>query len=224
MRNKLLCGVAAVAITAVIGANDVAAQPAGLFNWSGFYVGGHLGGGQARFDATIIGPGVTTFNADNKPSGIVGGAHVGQNWQMNTFVYGWEADISATDWQKSALGAANSQRLVTDVKLLASLRARLGMSFDRTLFYATGGLAYIRSKFSVFTPSNAVNGKFNKFGGVAGLGVEWKQTQHLSWRLEGLWYIFDSSKNGLVNHDSTHTANIKLKDALVGRLGATLHF
>ena len=53
---------------------------------------------------------------------------------------------------------------------------------------------------------------------------------NFSLRAEGLWYIFNGG-NKVKNHDfidndgqDSRTSNIKLKDALVFRIGATHHF
>jgi len=227
MREQFLCGVAAIAISAAIGGTSLAAdlpvkaRPVAAPNWAGLYIGGHLGWGQAKIDTISH----DDESVQNKPSGIVGGMHVGQNWQNNTFVYGWEADLSATGWDQHALFPAIPDRsMTTNVELLASLRGRLGLAFDRTLLYVTGGLAYTHGKFLQVSPSGGTKstGKYNKFGGVVGGGAEWKQSQNFSWRVEGLYYMF--------NHTQTFTnveddvAQTNLKDAFVIRVGATHHF
>ena len=231
MRKQLLCGAAAIAITAAFGgaglAADmpiatkapamVAAQPV----WAGWYVGGHLGYGRARFEAT---PRASDPFASNKPSGIVGGMHFGQNWENNSFVYGWELDVSATGWNKTTSNFVTTNRaLHTDVDALASLRGRLGMTFlsPQSLFFVTGGLAYSRASFLAVSPFGTRNsGSIGKFGWVAGLGWEWKQTPNLSWRLEGLYYHFDKNRN----FGTDHIWTVTFKDALVVRLGATYHY
>jgi opacity protein-like surface antigen len=231
MRKQLLCGAAAIAITAAFGgaglAADmpiatkapamVAAQPV----WAGWYVGGHLGYGRARFDATAR---PEDPFVGNKPSGVVGGMHFGQNWENNTFVYGWELDLSATGLNKTTSNFPTTNRaLHTDVDLLASLRGRIGMTFlsPQSLFFLTGGLAYTRAGFVAVSPGGTRNsGSIGKFGWVAGLGGEWKQTPNLSWRLEGLYYRFDKNRN----FGTDHIWTVKFKDALVVRLGATYHY
>jgi opacity protein-like surface antigen len=231
MRKQLLCGAAAIAITAAFGgaglAADmpiatkapamVAAQPV----WAGWYLGGHLGWGVGRFDAT---PRASDPFMRNKPSGIVGGMHVGQNWETNTFVYGWEADASATGWNKTISNFVTANRaLHADVDLLASLRGRIGMTFlsPQSLFFLTGGLAYSRASFLAVSPGGTRNsGSIGKFGWVAGLGADWKQTPNLSWRLEGLYYRFGKNRN----FGTDHIWTVKFKDALVVRLGATYHY
>lgn len=199
-------------------------QTARMLTWNGFYVGGHLGYGEARFDGTYNG-----FGVDNKSAGLLGGMHVGQNWQTNTFVYGWEADLSAAGgrWEKSTIGypAGDDNGVLTSVALLASLRGRLGIAFDRTLLYVTGGLAYTQARgighsSTLFHSQTVLN--FNSFGGVVGLGAEWKQRQNFSWRLEGLYYMFNQSRTGLTSGGAV--VNLRLKDVLTVRLGATIHF
>lgn len=231
MRKKLLGGTAAIAILAVLGGTSVAQDRRGntlpreaqrMFDWRGFYIGGHFGWGESNSS--------TTFGADTiktNPSGILGGVHIGQNWQNNTFVYGWEADISGTGWRASAGGFSDAGRgYNTKHKLLASLRARLGMTFDRTLVYATGGLAYTQATFLGFSPGGTLNGaKLSKFGGVLGLGIEWRQNRNFSWRLEGLSYIFNAQHIN-PNHDGPGSPPwiYKIKNTNVIRLGGTFHF
>ena len=238
MRKQFLAGVGAVALSVAFGGVALAAdmpvarepvytKAPPLMDWSGFYAGGHVGWGRARFSGTWIDDsGGDLFPFSLKPSGILGGLHVGQNWQVNTFVYGWEADVSATSgWKKTISGFTNSasQGVTAKVSLLASLRGRLGMTLDpKTLVYVTGGLGYINAKATAFNSTVQNTAKFNSFGGVVGAGVEWKQAQNFSWRLEGLWYIFDKSKSIPVVVDQS--ATVKLKDALVVRAGATWHY
>ncbi|MFA7416258.1 MAG: porin, partial [Rhizobium sp.] len=62
-------------------------------DWTGFYLGGHLGAGRSIVDWTYDIGGTT---ADHEGEGILGGAQVGYNWQADSWVFGAEADISAT--------------------------------------------------------------------------------------------------------------------------------
>jgi opacity protein-like surface antigen len=238
MRKQLLGGVAVIAITTAISGVGWAADapvrmpvksPAFVAPppiWSGWYVGGHLGLGRSGFSAIPHSDEVTNDGvARPKPSGIIGGMHIGQNWQTNTFVYGWEADVSAAGLNKTSTFSTNPSRTFhADVDLLASLRGRLGMTLDPTmLFYLTGGLAYTRASFLQISPDGTrQSGKINKFGWVAGLGAEWKQTPNLSWRLEGLWYRFNKTVNIPATFDGPGKATFK--DALVVRVGATYHY
>lgn len=241
MKKQLLCGAAAIAITTVLAGPVAAADLRQAYKapppalppacvWCGFYVGGHLGYGQAKFSTTPhegeLGDGV----ASSKPKGLVGGMHAGYNWQMNTFVFGLETDLSATGWSQTVLFPNENERAVsTKVNLLGSLRGRLGLSFDRTLLYITGGLAYTQGKFLGVSPGGTLTlGKFSKWGTVFGGGAEWMASRNFSVRLEGLWYNFDSSKPiygaANVDRESEAAGAHKFKDAFVVRFGATHHF
>lgn len=237
MKKQLLCGVAASAFTVAVGGTAFAADmpvkaaPLPGCIWNGVYVGGHVGWGEATFKGTWFGNTATT-DFKQHPSGFLGGAQVGQNWCLNTFVYGWEADVSFMNWKKTLLhnisDAAPFDSLTNKLSLLSSLRARLGITTDpRTLLYVTGGLAYARAKATMFDVDAAGTGSatFNTFGGVVGLGAEWAQTNNWSWRLEGLYYIFDAKKTlGPLPGGAGDFVTDKLKDAFVIRLGLNYKF
>ena len=76
--------------------------PVAVYNWGGFYIGGHVGGAWTNQEwvntANVI-PG-DTFG-DLAPgqgfrqsgSGIFGGGHAGYNWQASNFASGLEGTI-----------------------------------------------------------------------------------------------------------------------------------
>ena len=164
MRNQLLSSVAAVALVAVTSGTSLAAESA---DWNGFYVGAHLGGGGADFLTRDLHDGDGTAN--NEPTGVVGGAHVGYNWQFDTFVLGLEADVSGTDWSKDEGFSGDSDRVFdADVDLLASLRARIGMTFDRSLL-----IRHRRSRIR----SSAVGGVL----GPSGLHLYQRRPRYIRW-------------------------------------------
>jgi outer membrane immunogenic protein len=111
--------------------------------------------------------------------------------------------------------------------MLASLRGRLGWTFDRALIYATGGFAYTQATFLSASPSSGTvngDGKFRKWGSVFGGGTEWKQTPNFSWRGEALWYKFNSEKNFGSDCAGDHCWSNKFKSAWVIRGGMSYHF
>ena len=237
MKKQLLCGVAASALTAAVSGTTLAADmpvkaaPLPGCIWNGVYVGGHVGYGDPSFKGTWFGD-TTTQDFKQHPSGLLGGAQVGQNWCSNTFVYGWEADASFMNWKKTSLfsddgpGGGPGDSLTNKLSLLSSLRARLGITPDpRTLLYVTGGLGYARAKATMFNNTGpvTVSSTFNTFGGVVGLGAEWAQTNNWSWRLEGLYYIFDAKKTlgpGVGNDFATD----KFQNAAVIRISLNYKF
>jgi outer membrane immunogenic protein len=76
-----------------------------VFTWTGFYVGGNLGGsfGRATTDFSIAG--LPFANTSQRMDGVVGGLQGGYNWQSGRGVFGWEADIQGTSQRgRSILG------------------------------------------------------------------------------------------------------------------------
>src|SRR5690348_10880903 len=79
------------------------AAPAPAFDWSGIYIGAHVGGGWATNDISdpglgIVGPllGVPPVQTVDS-SGILGGVQAGWNYQIGRFVIGTEVDFSWAD-------------------------------------------------------------------------------------------------------------------------------
>jgi outer membrane immunogenic protein len=236
MKKQLLCGVAASALTVAVSGTTLAADmpvkaaPLPGCIWSGVYGGGHVGWGESTFKGTWFGNSVTQ-DFKQHPSGFLGGVQVGQNWCSNTFVYGWEADVSFMNWKKTSQfseAGPPADTLTNKLSLLSSLRARLGIITDpRTLLYVTGGLAYARAKATMFDSDipGTLTATFNKFGGVVGVGAEWAQTNNWTWRIEGLYYIFDAQKTlGPSPLGAGDFATDKLKDVFVIRLGLNYKF
>lgn len=141
------------------------------FTWTGFYVGGNIGGGTQRDNATVRSADPTGVFDDDflnglnlarthfDGSGFVGGAQVGYNYQFTPgagFVVGAEADVQFADVKKSkswsdAVTTVDATSILTvqtgsstrsSLDFLGTVRGRLGYAFDRVLIYGTGGLAY----------------------------------------------------------------------------------
>src|SRR5438552_3765478 len=89
-----------------------------VYDWTGPYVGAHLGYGWGSADSTDL-------------SGFVGGVQGGYNIQSNQFVMGLEGDIGLANIDKSSGGTKAS------IDSLGSVRARAGFAFDQFLVYGT---------------------------------------------------------------------------------------
>lgn len=116
----------------------------------------------------VVPPVNNPFGVLQNPSAVgIAGFDVGYNYQTGNLVFGLEADISgmtprATHSNSTALNAdypdigangtigsavsttsrATSFSASASPTYLSTLRARFGVAFDRTLLYATGGLAF----------------------------------------------------------------------------------
>ncbi|MEJ2229315.1 MAG: outer membrane beta-barrel protein [Alphaproteobacteria bacterium] len=128
--------------------------------WAGFYMGGHAGVGWAGDDRDYL---------DNNEQAL-GGLHLGYNWQSP---------------QKIVLGIEGDADIAKEFSYLASVRARLGVSYARALFYVTGGVAFADFKNKHFDTTT---------GWVAGVGVDKMVSDQFSVGLEGLYYGFEEAK------------------------------
>src|SRR6185312_10786467 len=136
-----------------------------------------------------FGPGVT-YKFD--PSGGLGGAHAGYNWQWDHMVLGIEGDAEGADVNGSLTGAL-APRLggipgtaKTNMDFDASIRAKLGYAFDRILVYGTGGVAFGDVRTSFFVPGPGTVGSTSdvRVGWTAGGGVAYAITPNWDFGVE----------------------------------------
>lgn len=167
---KTLAALAIAAGTAIAGPAS-AAEPF-TARWSGFYAGLNLGygWGASTRSMTFDPNDVTSFAgtcggvfggtcaqpAADKVNGVIGGAQVGYNWQLNrNLLLGVETDFqlsrlngsgtSPTFFLGSFFATPSNFVVSEDLKWFGTLRGRLGwLPSDNFLIYATGGLAYGR--------------------------------------------------------------------------------
>jgi outer membrane immunogenic protein len=119
------------------------------FSWTGFYIGGNVGGAWAN---TTVTDSVFGLNFSRTSDAVfVGGGQVGGNYEFsNNVVVGVEGDF---DW-----AANNNNNNATVVgppplfhtftasvndKWMATVAGRLGYAFDRWMIYAKGGGGWI---------------------------------------------------------------------------------
>jgi opacity protein-like surface antigen len=104
-----------------------------------------------------------------------------------------ETDNSFGDLKQSGLSSAG---LPGSVKIddLATIRARLGYTIDRAMFYATGGLAYAREQ-TVVATALATTTKLYDIGWTVGGGIEYMFTPHWSAKVEYLYADLGGSRN-----------------------------
>jgi outer membrane immunogenic protein len=103
-RLYLLSTVSALAISGAASAADMplkAPPPAPVISWAGPYIGLHGGVGWLNASQTVFGtigfPTCSTVAGvacDVNATGAVFGGQLGYNWQMNSWVFGVEADSS----------------------------------------------------------------------------------------------------------------------------------
>lgn len=157
------------------------------FSWTGFYAGAQIGYGfgDGRVRQFNLG-GLSIGNGRLNTDGVLGGIHLGYNYQVNNWVFGLETDFEGSDLGSSnrLLGSGDLAR--QSVNWQGSVRGRLGYAFDRLLVYGTGGLAYgeLENRFT-----NGITGISQSFtdtrvGWTAGAGFEYAFLPNWTARLE----------------------------------------
>ena len=186
------------------------------YNWSGLYVGAIAGYNWARAAATYGAPGFQTggfFPADQsavsaagstdlKPNSFTGGAELGYNWQFTNVIVGIESDFQYIGLHSAFDGTfvtpnAITQVTHTDIKAdwLYTLRGRLGLTWDHTYIFGTGGLAVADIRFnqtnSFFNIPQITSDQFDvsqtRAGWTIGGGVEHAFLDRWSLKVEYLY-------------------------------------
>lgn len=168
-------------------------------------------------------------------SGLGAGVHAGFNWQTpNGFgpgwdsVYGIEAGATFMNLNDEVLAWYSSDGgVVGVVDMLASVRARVGVAFDKTHIYATAGAALgsvSGMTYETYRPADEYS--FTAVGGVVGAGVEQAISDNVSFRAEALYYVFNNEYDIFdAGHYSANSGDyIKLDNALAIRMGVNFRF
>jgi len=194
MKKILLAAtVAALSSTSVFAA-DLAARPytkappayvAPIYNWTGFYIGAHIGGAFSGNNGDVAG-----FPA-NTSGGFLGGGQIGYNYQFApNWVLGLEGDISGLDYKRTVFDDIGTLQQKTD--WLASVTGRLGYTWGPGMIYAKGGVAFRdHGGFSAYDPLYSVDNKTT--GYTIGGGLEYMFAPAWSAKVEYQYYNFDKS-------------------------------
>jgi outer membrane immunogenic protein len=159
-----------------------------VFTWTGAYLGGHIGYAWAR-DSYASPSFANGLNLS--PEGILGGAEVGYNYQVQHVVFGIEGDVDGTGASRSAYDPVTGASVSTAVPVEGSVRGRIGLAVDQALIYATGGLALAHENTRFSAPG------FSASRGLAGWtvggGIQYAFTDHWSMRGEYRFAEFEHS-------------------------------
>jgi outer membrane immunogenic protein len=206
MKKFLLATVALVALGATVPAlaADLPARTytkapvyaAPIYNWTGFYIGGHIGG---AFTGDNNFGGLTTGN--NNDGRFLGGLQAGYDYQ---FAPNWVLGIEG---QYSWLGSNNNGVIFpgpgaafvynNNQRALASVTGRVGWTWGPGLLYVKGGYAFSDNNESLVNGAGtpvpfAFSGNHSN-GFTVGAGLEYMFTQNWSGKIEYQYYNFGNS-------------------------------
>jgi outer membrane immunogenic protein len=199
MRRIVLRAVALIAAVWTVSA-QAADFPYGYtasqFSWARPYLGGNLGYAWGSVENNLT-----------KPSGFVGGAQAGHNWQTGSWVFGVEGDIQATGAEDTFAPWKFSN------PWFGTVRGRAGYAPSNILFYGTAGLAFGELRGETFGLSES----HTTAGWTAGVGAEFGFMPNWSARVEYLYV-------GLANSRFTITGMSNGYSFGVVRAGVNYHF
>ena len=193
MKKLLLVG---TALTVLFGGSALAADlrrpaytpPPPVFSWTGFYIGGNLGGAWARGS---VNDSLFGLSASSDRSGFIGGGQVGVNYQFSNIVLGAEWDF---DW--TSLDATGNGRFVPGVgtlqgsantRWISTLAARFGVVLNNgVLLYGKAGGAWVDNNATItnLNTGASISASNRNSGWVVGGGVEWAIAGNWSAKLE----------------------------------------
>jgi outer membrane immunogenic protein len=197
MKKFLLGTVGLVAMAAPAFAADLPARtytkapppvPAPIYDWTGFYIGGNAGWGEARncWDVGVAG----VFERDaclSKSGGLIGG-QAGYRWQMGAMVLGLEAQGDWANFRSSHISLLEPA-ITTSSKVngLGLFTGQIGYSWGPSLLYVKGGAAVTSSTFALndtVTGVGLASIGSTRWGGTVGVGFEYLFTPNWSVGLE----------------------------------------
>ena len=192
--NKLLLVLSLSLLSTTAFAADVvieeaAVEVAPVFSWTGGYVGIQAGGGWGESDFRQSNPSPDIVDID----GFLIGGTAGFNYALSpSFVAGIEGDIVYADIDgsfgpgdlpggfKCGVGPCT-----TEIDWLATVRGRVGVTFDRFMIFGTGGLA-VAGVESQIENTSAFQVDDTLVGWTAGGGVEYAFSDQWSAKVEYL--------------------------------------
>jgi outer membrane immunogenic protein len=231
MNRTLTVGIGALALAAMTipaSAADIprpappppVVAPPVVYNWSGFYIGGNLGGKWADHDGDLsldnvfaVTPlGIFGTGGKDSEGAFVGGGQIGFNWQAGGWVFGIEGDFQATSAERTfvccgplglGLGFTAGDTVSVKNDWQASVRGRIGYAWDRFMVYGTGGVAFANIEATVAvqpvpTIVGVVPGLFASAsdtltGWTVGGGIEFGLWDNWSLGVEYRFSSFDAS-------------------------------
>jgi outer membrane immunogenic protein len=171
--------------------------PVPIFSWTGFYIGGNIGGAWANNDwrDSLF---LTDFNNHN--NGVfIGGGQVGGNYQIGQFVIGgeWDFDWAANHNNNTGviIPGVGSIAVTNNDRWITTVAARFGWAVDRWLVYGKAGGGWVGTNnltvTNLSTGGSLTCGNFSNFscrnstaGWLVGAGFEYAFANNWTVKLE----------------------------------------
>jgi high affinity Mn2+ porin len=190
------------------------------FDWSGFYVGGHVGYSRGYGRNTLFDPGPSA--ADSSFGSLFAGIQFGYNYLLPArLLLGIEGDISFPNYLDDGIVTSRStpfSSVTEKLDFVSTVRGRAGYALDRWLFYTTGGFAWSQAR--LLEDSN-LTGNEDKMlrmrkGWVLGAGAELAIAPGWTARLEYLYDRLGKTNGTFPSGTSFESTTVGLSSVRVG--------
>lgn len=175
-----------------------------IYDWTGIYIGGHVGAGLTENTFNPIGggtlAGVPTGSTNVNGAGFIGGAQVGVNYEFAPWVVGLEVSWTSSNINQSGVGsttavAGNQLQETVNPQWFGAATARAGYANDAWLYYVKGGVGWVKDNYTqtnllLATTVGTSTLTDNRTGYTVGAGIEYGLTENFSAKVEYDFYDF----------------------------------
>jgi high affinity Mn2+ porin len=206
------------------------------YDWTGLYVGGHLGyaGGRSNWSLPPdLASSFSLYQSSDIFTGAgsyFGGLQIGYDYMLpNRIVLGAQLDASFPGFPRNEISIGGTSIFSTPEIGLASygenvlhsgtLRGRVGYAPGNWLFYATGGFAWTYDQLRLAQPADGttIDSPFLwRLGWTAGGGVEWAFAPNWSANVEYLYTQYGNSSVLFPNAGLQFTSDLSLQQVRAG--------
>jgi high affinity Mn2+ porin len=187
-----------------------------LVDWSGFYVGGHVGYGRNTLFDPIPSAAASSFGS------LFGGLQFGYNYMLpSRLLVGVEGDISFPNYLDDGIIASRttpSSSVTEKLDFVSTVRGRAGYAFDHWVFYATGGLAWSQARFLEQPNLTGSEDKVLRMraGWAVGAGAELAIAAGWTARLEYLYDHLGKTSGTFASGTAYESATVDLDSVRLG--------
>jgi|SRR5579871_777921 len=184
------------------------APPPMTYNWSGFYIGGNVGGAWANASETFTNDAGIVDNLSFNPSSVIGGGQVGAQAQFGSIVLGVEGTFSGTSLNQTdpSVFPGGGRTRSLDIQDIATVTGKLGFAMNNWMVYGKGGWADARINTSSANPNpGGSNSSLTQWysGWTAGGGVDYMVFPN--WILGGEFDYYNVTFNNTVTFVPSNT-------------------
>jgi outer membrane immunogenic protein len=228
---SLLTGVAVVGLTSSAFAADLIIRDdfvergvVHVDDWTGVYIGGHVGYGWGNVLYTDAEEDDLPDMDDWTIDGWLVGGQIGANVQMDALVFGVVGDLAWTNITGDSEEAGDNT-ITTDINWLGTIRGKLGFAAESLFFYGTAGVAFAGIDHTLtdawIDPPDVFTDSATQFGWVAGIGAEVKVAENVSVFGEALYHDFGARDVSFDEGDEEANLGVNLTTV---KVGVNFHF